>query len=225
MRYIVVGLGKLGSIVAEEFTQMGNEVIGVDKDIERVEKIKSKISTAICMNITDSTCLNALPLKGVFAIIITISKDIGDCLTTYSILKEIKNAKIYVRVADDIQASIMKSLGITNIIFPERESARRYAMSLEIPNFISSYHIDDDHYIVQLQVPSGLIGYKVDKEEFNRKFKLKFIAVKRGIPTDNALGIKHNEFSALEDNDEIVLQDNDIIVLYGHYKDLNDFYI
>lgn len=223
MRYIVVGLGKLGSILADEFTQMGNEVIGVDKDIEKVQRIKSKIATAICLNITDTSSLSVLPQKGIYAIVIAISQDIGQSLTVYSVLKEIQGAKIYVRVKDDIQASIMKSLGISRLIFPEKDAARRYSMSLEIPYFVSSYKVDDDHYVAELKVPEGLVGYDCRADDFLKKFKLQLITVKRTKDIKNELGINHADYQVIKAEESCVLQENDIIVVYGSYKDLKEF--
>lgn len=223
MRYIIVGLGKLGSVLAEEFTQMGNEVIGVDKDMDKVEKIKSRISTAICLNVTDETALSVLPTKGLYAIIITISGDIGQCLTVYTVMKKIKDAKIYVRVSDQVQEAIMKSLGISNILFPEKEASRKYAMSLEIPTFKSSFKVDNDHFVAELFVPEGLIGYQIKSDELLKKSKLSLIAVKRPKSVKNELGISHLDYICLTPEDDWKLQKKDIIVVYGHYDDIRNF--
>lgn len=220
MRYIVIGLGKLGSVLADEFTQMGNEVIGIDKDIEKVERIKSKISTAICYNITDASALDVLPHKGVYAIIITVRQDIGACLTIYSIMKEIKNAKIYVRVSDENQANIMNSLGISNILFPEKDISRRYAMSLEIPEFITSYKVDSNHYIAEIDVPKNLGDGTIDESSLLKKTKLKLIAIKRPVEKTNALGIKYIDYQARPLEEKPYLLTGDRIILYGHYSDI-----
>lgn len=222
MRYIIVGLGKVGSVLAKEFTQMGNEVIGIDRNMDKVERIKSKISTAICLNVTDESCLNLLPQKDIYAIVITISEDIGQCLTAYSVMKHIKGAKIYVRVADEVQEAIMKSLGITNLLFPEKEASRKYAMSMEIPTFKSSYKVDDDHFVAEIYVPEGLIGYEAKSEEFIKKFKLQLIAVKRQATIHNELGITHTDYICLSSEESWVLQAKDILVIYGHYHDLQN---
>lgn len=222
MRYIVVGLGKFGSVLAREFTEMGNEVIGVDKDINKVERVKSKISSAICLNITDLDSLTILPQKDIYAIVIAISNDIGECLTIYTVMKEIKGAKLFVRVADEIQAAIMRSLGITNIIYPEKESARIYAMSLEMPYYLSSYKVDDDHFIAEINVPSGLVGYAIQGDDFFKKFKLKLVTIKRLKEIKNELGISHSDYYTLNPGEDWTFQEKDILLVFGHYKNIKE---
>ncbi len=220
MRYIVIGLGKLGSVLADEFTQMGNEVIGIDKDIEKVERVKSKISTAICYNITDESALDVLPHRGVYAIVITVRQDIGACLTIYSIMKKIKDTKIFVRVCDENQANIMNSLGVKNILFPEKEISRYYAMSLEIPQITNSYKVDNDHYIIEMNVSAQMGDGTIDEEKLFKMTKLKLIAIKRPVEKINALGIKYMDYEAKPLTEKHALLEGDKAIILGHYQDL-----
>ena len=63
MKYIVVGLGNFGLSLAEKLTKLGNEVIGIDKSIAKVEAVKEKISYAICLDATDEFAMSGLPWK------------------------------------------------------------------------------------------------------------------------------------------------------------------
>ena len=49
MKIIVFGLGNFGMSLAISLTETGNEVIGVDKNIEKVNLVKDKISHAIAL--------------------------------------------------------------------------------------------------------------------------------------------------------------------------------
>ena len=44
MKYIIVGLGVFGSSLAEKLVSQGNEVIGVDTKMQRVNELKDKIA-------------------------------------------------------------------------------------------------------------------------------------------------------------------------------------
>lgn len=46
MKYIIIGLGNYGHVLAEELSTLGHEVIGADLDEGRVDSIKDKIATA-----------------------------------------------------------------------------------------------------------------------------------------------------------------------------------
>ena len=63
MKYIVIGLGTFGSSIAEKLAGMGNEVIGVDISMSKVEAIKEKITHAISLDATDMEAVKNLPIN------------------------------------------------------------------------------------------------------------------------------------------------------------------
>ena len=63
MKYIIIGLGNFGSVLATRLTQMGHEVIGVDDHLARVNELRESLSSTICMNASDTDALRTLPLN------------------------------------------------------------------------------------------------------------------------------------------------------------------
>lgn len=49
MKYIIIGLGNYGHMLAEELSVLGHEVIGADVSASRVDSIKEKISYGFCV--------------------------------------------------------------------------------------------------------------------------------------------------------------------------------
>ena len=62
MKYLVIGLGNLGRAIAKDLTRVGNEVIGVDMDLHRVDMLKNDIAGAVALDSTDKEALSTLPL-------------------------------------------------------------------------------------------------------------------------------------------------------------------
>ena len=62
MKYIIIGLGNYGHVLAEELSALGHEVIGADISPARVDSLKDKIATAFVINATDEHALAILPL-------------------------------------------------------------------------------------------------------------------------------------------------------------------
>ena len=63
MKYIIIGLGNYGHVLAEELSTLGHEVIGADLDEGRVDSIKDKIATAFVIDGTSSlfpSCLSTV---------------------------------------------------------------------------------------------------------------------------------------------------------------------
>jgi trk system potassium uptake protein TrkA len=224
MKYIIVGLGNFGSVLAERFTQMGYEVVGVDKNVERVEDIRSKISLAVCLNVTDKTSLSILPIKSSDGIIIALGKEFGDSLMAYALFREFGVDKLIVRAVSDIHATVLSLLGVKNIIFPEKEAAQKYAMTLELNNYLSSYKLDEDTYIVQMKLPDRFVGLKLSQINFKSEHNVKFISLKREIEVTNLFGVIHKELKVMDSSKgDVELKEGDIIVLLGEFTNLSKF--
>ena len=53
MKFIIIGLGTLGYSMARILTEQGEDVIGVDSNLSKVEQYKNDISSTICMNVKE----------------------------------------------------------------------------------------------------------------------------------------------------------------------------
>lgn len=57
MKYIIIGLGNYGHVLAEELSALGHEIIGADISESRVDSIKDKVATALSLTLrTNSRC-------------------------------------------------------------------------------------------------------------------------------------------------------------------------
>ena len=94
MKYIIIGLGNYGHMLAEELSVLGHEVIGADVSASRVDSIKEKIATAFVLDATDEQALAALPLSGVDVVIVAIGENFGASIRVVALLKQQKVAHI-----------------------------------------------------------------------------------------------------------------------------------
>ena len=88
MKYIIIGLGNYGGVLAEELSMLGNEVIGVDMNSHHVELLKDKIAASFIMDATEEEALSALPLREVDVVIVAIGENLGASVRTIAILKK-----------------------------------------------------------------------------------------------------------------------------------------
>ena len=102
MKYLVIGLGNLGRAIAKDLTRVGNEVIGVDMDLHRVDMLKNDIAGAVALDSTDKEALSTLPLSEMDAIIVTFGKDFGTSVQTVALLKSQDAGKLIVRAISSI---------------------------------------------------------------------------------------------------------------------------
>ena len=193
MKYIIIGLGNYGHVLAEEFSALGHEVIGADISESRVDSIKDKVATAFVIDATDEQSLSVLPLNSVDVVIVAIGENFGASIRVVALLKQKKVQHIYARAIDNVHKAVLEAF---------------------------SFRIDAEYYIVKFRVPEKFIGYFVNELKLNEEFHLKIIGLKRAEKIENCLGISLTDskiVNELPENDKI--QEGDELVCYGKYKD------
>ncbi len=56
-QFIVIGLGIFGATIARELTRLGHEVLGIDFDEQRVDRLADEITHAVIADVTDENSL------------------------------------------------------------------------------------------------------------------------------------------------------------------------
>ena len=118
MNCIIMGLSHFGVALAQRLTAMGHEVLGIDMDLHKINEYKDSIKNTICLNINNQQAIQTLPLKDADIIFVTIRKDIGASIQAVALLKQYKARRIIACSISDIHTTILKAMGITEIIRP-----------------------------------------------------------------------------------------------------------
>lgn len=225
MKYIIIGLGNYGHVLAEELSALGHEVIGADISSGRVDSLKDKIATAFVIDATDEQALSVLPLNTVDVVIVAIGENFGASIRVAALLKQRKVKRIYARAIDAVHCSVLQAFGLERILTPEEDAAHGLVRLLEFGADMETFRVDPDYYVVKFTVPEKLVGYCVNELNLDKEFGLKMLALKRAGTLMNSLGIsftEHNVVNEFADNEQI--QSGDRLVCYGRYRDFQRFW-
>lgn len=224
MKYIIFGLGNFGASLAQKLTEQGNEVIGIDSSMARVDAFKEKISHTICMDATDEFTVSGLPLKDTDIVLVAIGEDQGANIMTTALLKNFEVKRLISRAINPLHEKVLQAIGVDEIVHPEEETAERWAKKLCLSNVVDSFELNDDYSIIEAKVPIDYIGKTVREVGFRRKFNLLVLTTIQKIEVKSILGKtkteSHIQGVASADNQ---LEADDILVLYGSNKDLQIF--
>ena len=181
MKCIIIGLGNFGIALAQRLTAMGYEVIGVDKDIDKVNAYKDSIKNTICLNLNNEQAVRSLPLRDSDLNIVTLGKDAGASILTVAILKQNGAKRIIVRAISDLHKTVLEAMGISEIIQLEKEYAEFFATKTELTTLIYSYQVSPEYFIYEMKLPPAFMGRKLRDIELEKDFSLKLIAIKHYI--------------------------------------------
>jgi trk system potassium uptake protein TrkA len=176
-RYIVIGLGNFGSGVAEALHAAGNEVVALDLDEAAVERVAAFVSRAAVADGRDPKTLERLGAADADAAVISTGDDITASVLTTLTLRDVGVRDIYVKVISREHARVMEKLGVSETIFPERESALRLGRRISNRAVLNYVQLGADFGIQEMAVPDAWVGHSLRELELPRQHRVSVIAV------------------------------------------------
>ncbi len=162
MKYIIIGLGNYGHVLAEELSALGHEIIGADISESRVDSIKDKVATAFVIDATDEQSLSVLPLNSVDIVVVAIGENFGASVRVVALLKQKKVPRIFARAIDAVHKAVLEAFSLEKILTPEEDAARSLVQLLDFGATMEAFRIDQDYYVVKFTVPKKFVGYFVN---------------------------------------------------------------
>ncbi|CAH8282737.1 trk system potassium uptake protein TrkA [Mariniflexile fucanivorans] len=224
MKIIVFGLGNFGMSLSISLTETGNEVIAIDKQMDKINLVKDKISHAICMDSTNELAYEAVPLKDADKVIVAIGENEGAAIITTAIIKKLCNAKIISRALSPIHDTVLEAMGIHSIVHPEQDSADRLTKQINFKSTLENYQLDNNYTISEVKAKKEFFGKTLQELDSIDKYRLTLITIIREVEKKNLIGKKTIVKETLgRTSPETIVLDNDILVVYGNNKDIENY--
>ena len=209
-RFAIIGLGNFGFHAAKALFEDGNEVVAIDVDKSRVQAIDPYSTEAVVLDAMDRETLKSLGLEAMDGVIVSTGTKISTSILICLYLQEIGVQKILAKALDDDHAKILKRVGATEIIHPERDMALRVSRSLSRPNILDFIPLADEFDLVQVGPPKEFIGKSLMDLNLRAKHNVHIIAIKELVP-ENFILVPPANF---------VIKDSDILIMLGKTQDI-----
>ena len=209
-KYAVIGLGNFGYWVARTLFEANMETIAIDTDQEKVQKIKPYSDAPVVADATDRKVLMSLGLSQVNAAVISLGGNISASILITMYLSEMGVKEILVKAIDEDHGKILRKVGATEIIFPEKAMGIKVAKGLISPNILEYFEMAGDYTIAEVATPTSFIGKSLAELALPQKHHLQVIAIKELIP-ENFVFVPKADFR---------LKDSDILLLLGKEHDI-----
>jgi len=211
-RFIVVGLGNFGSAVAASLFEKGHEVLAVDVSPDRVDQIAAQTTRAAVGDGTRVDVLERLGVADSEAGVVSTGDDIAASVLGTMALRDVGVAEIYVKVASPEHARVMMKFGVTEVIFPERESALNLAQRIVQSESLLRYvQLDTDFAMQEMAVPNLWTGKTLRELDLRRNYRLSVVAI-QDVITD--------AYQTAPDPDS-PLKDSEVLLVAGKVDDLS----
>ena len=85
----VIGLGTFGSKTAMRLQEKGAEVLAIDSEQSLVEKIKDRVTHAVCIDVTQEKAMRALNITDVDTAVVAIGDNIQMSIMAVASLRKL----------------------------------------------------------------------------------------------------------------------------------------
>lgn len=176
-RFIVVGLGNFGSSVAETLHSIGHDVIALDTSPERVDQMARLVTRAAVGDGTDASVLERIGAQDADTAIISTGDHITASAMTALMLRDLGVEEIYVKVISNDHARLIEKIGVTETIFPERESGIRLGKRISSRALLNYVQLGHDFSLQEMAVPTSWVGRSLRDLELPRRMGISVVAV------------------------------------------------
>ncbi len=209
-RFVVVGLGNFGGSVAESLHAQGHEVVVVDPSETAVDRIAPYVTRAIVGDGRVAAVLERAGAKGADGGVVSTGDDITASILATMALRDLGIEELFVKVISRDHARVMERIGVTETIFPERETALALASRLSGKALLNYVRLGPAVSVQEMAVP----------EEWNRRTLRELELRKRyGVAVIALHDVLTDEMNVLPDPDT-PLKDSDTLLIAGRDEDL-----
>lgn len=211
LQFAVIGLGRFGGSICKTLSQMGHDVLAIDKDENKVNQYADIVTQAVQLDSTDELALKEVGIRNMDHVIVAIGDDIQASILTTLILKEMNVPYVTAKAQNDYHEKVLAKIGADKIVHPERDMGIRLVHSLVSKNVLDLIELSPDYSLVEIKASDKM----VDKSLLELNIRAKY-----GV---NILAIKSEKGLNFSPKAEDVIREGDVLVVVGANRDIARF--
>lgn len=221
-QFAIIGLGDFGMNLVQTISKGEAQIISVDIDKTKVAKARDMVTHALQLDSTNEEALLETGISDVNAAVICIGKNIQANILTTAILKRLGVPEIIARASSTIHEQILREVGATRIINPEKDMGIRLGRQLLFSKLEDSVDLSQGYVLADVRCPKEFIGKTIGDIKFRTKYKVNVIALKKikklgRRAVDQMVVQEYNSLPTAEDT----LDADIVLVLVGQKDDID----
>jgi trk system potassium uptake protein TrkA len=212
LHVVVIGLGQFGGELARTLARR-TEVLALDIDESRIAGVAEAVQRAVVLDARDPAALGSVVSPDFDEAVVSMGESLESSILCTLHLKRIGIPVIRAKAESDDHAEVLKAVGATHVIFPERETAQRIGARIVNPNLLDFIPLVEDYRVIEAPVPPSYHRRTLGEIDLRRKLGLFVIAALKG-PKDELAFLPGPDF---------VLDRRHALLLIGREQDLVRF--
>ena len=226
MQVAVIGLGTFGAKTAVRLFEKGAEVIAIDNKTELVDRIKDRVTHAVCIDVTEERSLRSIHISDVDVAIVAIGDNIEMSILAVASLRKLGVGRVIARATNKLHDHVLREIGASEIVKVEEEMGEIIASKVVAPHVLQRYNFAAGYSIVELRPGKKYEGKTLVESQIRQTYGLNIVALQKRVPYiteegKSAFRIEINDTPTPMD----VIDPDDILVLVGSDKNFNRLFV
>ena len=201
-QFAVIGLGQFGTALALKLSELGKDVLVIDKNEHKVNEISSKVTHAIVADAEDENVMRSVGISNFDVVCVCIATDMEANILITLMSKEMGVPYVVSKASSERHKHVLEKIGADMVVFPEDNMGKKLASQLINPFITDVTDVSETYKIVELQAPKSWVGLPLSKLDLRTKFGMSVIVIKRR-------GV------AINPDAETIISEDDYIVIGG----------
>ena len=175
---LLIGAGRFGRHIAMKLSELGHEVMALDKNEERVDAVLPYTVGAQIGDGTNETLLSTLGVSSYDACIVAIGDDFLSSLQTVSLLRELGARQVIARASTGVQEKFLLRNGADEVVYPEKQLGTWTAIRCTSDHILDYIELDGEYAIFELMPPDEWDGRTILQLDIRRMHGINILAMR-----------------------------------------------
>ena len=178
--YLVIGLGTFGRSVTQTLYENGKMVLAIDQREDRVQKVIDDeiASDAITLDVTDENSIRKVINDDFDTAFVCIRDSTQSSVFVTVILNEMGIKTIICKAKNELQGKILKKIGATSVVYPEKTMAKETALGVIRPNITEHFKFSEKYRVFEIKAPKDFDGKNLIELNLRNKYEMNIIGIK-----------------------------------------------
>lgn len=208
---LLIGLGRFGRHLAQNFQKLRHEVLAVDCDEQRANDAIQFVTNVQIGDSTNEQFIASLGVRNFDLCVVAIGDNFQSSLETTALLKENGASFVLARATRDVHAKFLLNNGADEIIYPEKQMASWAAVRYSIDHIFDYIELERGYAVYEIAMPDTWVGKTLSQLAVRQKYRFNILAIKNG-----------QEMHVLPEPDHR-FQKNETLLILGEDKDIMKF--
>ena len=176
-QYAIIGMGRFGRSVAHTLTELGYQVLAIDNDSRKVNKVLPSITRTVECDATNESALRATGIKGCEVVIVAVGS-LTTATRIITLLADMNVKHIIARADNMLDKRILKAVGANKVALPEYDMGKRLARSISSPHFNEFIELSKNIGIVEFTPFENMLDKSIRDLDLHEKYGIYVVAIK-----------------------------------------------